>query len=58
MSDIPEIDGVGDGGSLLYIGDWMGEHDDHIFALGGGARMNPLDTIFTSTASPVIVGAR
>ena len=58
MSDIPESEGVGDGGSLLYIGDWMDEHDDHIFALGGGARMNPLDTIFTSTASPVIVGAR
>ena len=36
MSDIPESEGVGDGGSLLYIGDWMSEHDDHIFALGGG----------------------
>ena len=36
MSDIPESDGIGDGGSLLYIGDWMSEHDDHIFALGGG----------------------
>ena len=36
MSDIPESEGIGDGGSLLYIGDWMGEHADHIFALGGG----------------------
>ena len=36
MSDIPESDGMGDGGSLLYIGDWMSEHGDHIFALGGG----------------------
>ena len=36
MSDMPESEGVGDGGSLLYIGDWMSEHADHIFALGGG----------------------
>ena len=36
MSDIPESEGVGDGGSLLYIGDWASEHEDYIFALGGG----------------------
>lgn len=36
MSNIPESEGIGDGGSLLYIGDWMSEHDDYIFALGGG----------------------
>ena len=36
MSDIPESEGIGDGGSLLYIGDQMSEHSDFIFALGGG----------------------
>jgi len=33
---IPQSNGVGDGGSLLYIGDWMSEHANHIFAFGGG----------------------
>lgn len=58
MRPIPEGNGsgVGDGGSLLYIGDWMSEHNDHVFALGGG-RMNPLDTIFIDTASPATVGS-
>ena len=36
MTDIPESEGIGDGGSLLYIGDQMSEHSDFIFALGGG----------------------
>lgn len=40
MSPIPERYGVGDGGSLLYIGDWMSEHEDRIFALGGGGAKN------------------
>ena len=33
MSSIPEIEGVGDGGSLL----WINEYPDYIFALGGGS---------------------
>ena len=36
MSDIPESEGVGDGGSLLYIDDWASEYGGYIFALGGG----------------------
>ncbi len=36
LPDIPETGGVGDGASLLYIGDRVEGHDDHIFALGGG----------------------
>ena len=36
MNDIPESEGIGDGGSLLYIGDQMSGHSDFIFALGGG----------------------
>ena len=32
MKDIPEDEGVGDGASLL----WVGEYSDDIFALGGG----------------------
>ena len=33
MSSIPESEGVGDGGSLL----WIDEYPDYIFALGGGS---------------------
>ncbi|NQE06798.1 hypothetical protein C5S32_13080 [ANME-1 cluster archaeon GoMg1] len=33
MSPIPESEGVGDGGSLL----WVNEYPDYIFALGGGS---------------------
>ena len=33
MASIPEIEGVGDGGSLL----WSGDYPDYIFALGGGS---------------------
>ena len=36
MSPMPEIEGVGDGASLLWIGDQISEYDTHIFALGGG----------------------
>ena len=36
MSPMPEIEGVGDGASLLWIGDQISEYDDHIFSLGGG----------------------
>ena len=36
MSPMPEIEGVGDGASLLWIGDQISEYDDYIFALGGG----------------------
>ena len=27
--------GVGDGGSVLYVGLWLPDHDDYIYALGG-----------------------
>ena len=37
MHPIPEIEGVGDGGSLLWIGNWLNEYSDYIFALGGGS---------------------
>jgi hypothetical protein len=44
MKDIPEATystpegycGVGDGASLLWIGSWLPEHADYIYALGGG----------------------
>ncbi len=37
MADIPEGScGVGDGGSLLWIGNWVEEYANYIFALGGG----------------------
>jgi hypothetical protein len=41
MADIPAdpqnggIGGVGDGGSLLYVGFWLSEYTDYIFALSG-----------------------
>ena len=37
MSPIPENEGVGDGASLLWIGSWLSEYNDYIFALGGGS---------------------
>ncbi len=37
MTDIPESDGVGDGASLLWIGDWLDRYSDCIFAIGGGS---------------------
>jgi hypothetical protein len=42
LAPIPESDssggsaGVGDGGSLLWVGDWDEEDADFIYALGGG----------------------
>jgi hypothetical protein len=39
MKPIPESGGVGDGASLLRIGNWLSEYcdyNDYIFALGGG----------------------
>lgn len=42
LADIPEEGGVGNGGSLLWIGNWLPKHDDYIYALGGGdCRENP-----------------
>lgn len=37
MRDIPESDGVGDGASLLWIGNRMDRCSDCIFAIGGGS---------------------
>ena len=37
LTPIPEDDGVGDGGSLIWIGDWNISQIDYIYALGGGA---------------------
>ncbi len=37
MQPINESEGVGDGGSLLWIGNWLSEYSDYIFALGGGS---------------------
>lgn len=39
MRPIPEIEGVGDGASLLWIGNWMAEYANYIFALGGGSGL-------------------
>ena len=39
MHPIPEIEGVGDGASLLWIGNWMAEYANYIFALGGGSGL-------------------
>jgi len=36
MAPIPENGGVGDGGSLLWVGNWLPAHADYIYALGGG----------------------
>jgi hypothetical protein len=37
LSPIPENEGVGDGASLLWIGNWLSDYNDYIFALGGGS---------------------
>ena len=37
MSSIPDSGGVGDGGSLLWIGGFMSGEADYIYALGGGS---------------------
>lgn len=34
---IPDSGGVGDGGSLLYLGDFLHHQTDYIYALGGGS---------------------
>ena len=42
LSLIPESEGVGDGASLLWIGDWLCRYHDYIFALGGGSCLEDL----------------
>jgi len=37
MADIPEAGGVGDGGSLLWVGNWLPAQANYIYALGGGS---------------------
>ncbi|MFC1617786.1 hypothetical protein ACFL2B_00730 [Patescibacteria group bacterium] len=37
LADIPDPGGVGDGGSLLWIGDRLSTHRDYLYALGGGS---------------------
>ncbi len=37
LNKIPEASGVGDGGSLLYIGNWEPGQSDFIYALGGNS---------------------
>ncbi len=37
LTPIPEEDGVGDGASLIWIGDWNISQIDYVYALGGGA---------------------
>jgi uncharacterized repeat protein (TIGR02543 family) len=36
MSPLPDPGGVGDGASLLWVGSWVDEYSDYVFALGGG----------------------
>ena len=37
MVPIPDLGGVGDGASLLWIGNFMTDEADHVYALGGGS---------------------
>jgi hypothetical protein len=37
MSPIPQAGGVGDGGSLIWVGNWKPSQSDYIYALGGGS---------------------
>jgi len=37
LADLPDSEGVGDGGSLLSIAQWKEEHSDYIYALSGGS---------------------
>jgi len=37
LESIPDSGGVGDGGSLLYLGDYLHHQTDYIYALGGGS---------------------
>ena len=37
MAEIPDDGGVGDGGSLLWVGAMMPEQTDYLYALGGGS---------------------
>jgi len=37
MENIPEAGGVGDGGSLLWAGNWLSVQVNYIYALGGGS---------------------
>ncbi len=37
MENIPEEGGVGDGGSMIWVGNWLPEHSDYIYGLGGGS---------------------
>ena len=43
MQPINESEGVGDGGSLLWTGNWSSEYSDYIFALGGGSGLKGED---------------
>jgi len=38
-----EEEGIGDGGSLLWIGNWLSEYSDYIFALSGGSGVKGED---------------
>ncbi len=37
MTEIPDEGGIGDGGSLLWIGNWLPSQAGYIYALGGGS---------------------
>ena len=34
-----EEEGIGDGGSLLWIGNWISKYNNYIFALGGASGL-------------------
>lgn len=52
MAPIPEGGGVGDGGSLLWIGNWLPAHSNYIYALGGGdCWENPSDNFYRYSIS-------
>jgi len=37
MAEIPEAGGVGDGGSMIWAGNWLSAQVGYIYALGGGS---------------------
>jgi hypothetical protein len=36
LNPVPETQGIGDGGSLLWIGSWLSQHENYLYVLGGG----------------------
>ena len=49
---VPTNEGVGDGASLLWIGNWMSSYSDYIYALEGGSVLeNPRNGFYSYSIS-------